>query len=163
MSNRRSWPRLSNGKALKELGTRLNSDNPYFSDGVNVNFGHILGHNKLFVKTFERGVGFTNACGTGMSATSLALALTHPDAASFNEPISVYNPGGMVKTILHRDDYNYWIELIGNATFTHIITVEESTIHQENLDELQSSSVETDENKAYMAFVNSLPSLKFEN
>ena len=71
-----------NGPALKELGTRLNSDNPYFSDGVNVNFGHILGHNKLFVKTFERGVGFTNACGTGMSATSLALALTHPNAAS---------------------------------------------------------------------------------
>ena len=69
-----------NGSALKELGTRLNSDNPYFSDGVNVNFGHILGHNKLFVKTFERGVGFTNACGTGMSATSLALALTHPDS-----------------------------------------------------------------------------------
>src|SRR5699024_4783130 len=90
-----------NGPALEELGTRLNSDNLYFSDGVNVNFGHILGHNKLFVKTFERGVGFTNACGTGMSATSLTLALTHPDAASFNEPISVYNPGGMVKTILH--------------------------------------------------------------
>ena len=152
-----------NGPALEELGTRLNSDNLYFSDGVNINFGHILGHNKLFVKTFERGVGFTNACGTGMSATSLTLALTHPDAASFNEPISVYNPGGMVKTILHRDDYNYWVELIGNATFTHIITVEESTIHQENLDELQSSSVETDENKAYLAFVNSLPSLKFEN
>ena len=152
-----------NGPALKELGTRLNNDNPYFSDGVNVNFGYILGHNKLFVKTFERGVGFTNACGTGMSATSLALALTHPDTASFNEPISVYNPGGMVKTILHRDNYNYWIELIGNATFTHTITVDESTIHQENLDELQSNSIETDENKAYLSFVNSLPSLKFEN
>ena len=149
-----------NSPALKELGTRLNSDNPYFSDGVNVNFGHVLGHNKLFVKTFERGVGFTNACGTGMSATSLALALTHPAMASFNEPISVYNPGGMVKTILHRDNYNYWIELIGNATFTHTLTVDESAIHQENLNELRGKSVETNENNAYMAFISSLPSLK---
>ena len=145
-----------NGPALKELGTRLNSDNPYFSDGVNVNFGHILGHNKLFVKTFERGVGFTNACGTGMSATSLALALTHPDAASFNEPISVYNPGGMVKTILHRDDYNYWIELIGNATFTHTLTVDESSLHAVDLADLRKNVVESNENQAYQTFVDSL-------
>lgn len=149
------------GPALKELGTRLNSDNPYFNDGVNVNFGYILGHNELFVKTFERGVGFTNACGTGMSATSLALAHTHPDMASFNEPINVYNPGGMVKTILHRDNYNYWIELIGNATFTHTLTAEESALHQADLPALSKNITESNENQAYLAFVNSLPALTF--
>lgn len=147
------------GPALEELGTWLNGDNPYFSDGVNVNFGYLLGHNKLFVKTFERGVGFTNACGTGMSATSLALALTHPEAASFNEPISVYNPGGMVKTILHRDNHHYWIELIGNATFTHTLTVKESSLHTVDLADLGQNIVESEENQAYQRFVESLPSL----
>lgn len=147
------------GPALEELGSWLNGDNPYFSDGVNVNFGYLLGHNKLFVKTFERGVGFTNACGTGMSATSLALALTHPEAASFNEPISVYNPGGMVKTILHRDNHHYWIELIGNATFTHTLTVKESSLHTVDLADLRQNIAESEENQAYQRFVESLPSL----
>ncbi|MBB1078558.1 diaminopimelate epimerase [Limosilactobacillus sp. STM2_1] len=145
------------GPDLGELGTRLNSNNPYFSDGVNVNFGHILGHNTLFVKTFERGVGFTNACGTGMSATSLAFALVNPSQVTFNEPISVYNPGGMVKTVLHHDAGTYWIELIGNATFTHKLEISESALHQAQLD--IADVKETNEQQAYENFINNLPTL----
>lgn len=147
-----------NGSDLGELGARLNSDNPYFSDGVNVNFGHVLGHNALFVKTFERGVGFTNACGTGMSATSLAFALVKPNMVTFNEPISVYNPGGMVKTILHHNAGEYWIELIGNATFTHKLEISEDALHQANLD--ITNTAETNEQQAYNDFVNNLPILE---
>lgn len=148
-------------KELGPLGEWLNGDNPYFSDGVNVNFGHILGHNKIFVKTYERGVGFTNACGTGMSATSLAFALTYPDQADFGQPITVFNPGGMVRTILHHENHNYWIELIGNATFTHQIKVDEKFLHDANVTAENTKVSETGEQSAYLDFVNQLDKPNF--
>lgn len=147
------------GPALKEVGTRLNSDNPYFSDGVNVNFAQILGQNQLFVRTFERGVGFTNACGTGMSATSLAFCLTHPDMAQLEEEISVYNPGGQVKVIVHREDNHYWMELIGNATFTEEVEISEDDLHKQDFSKAKISS--TGEQDKYLEFVDSLP--RFNN
>lgn len=153
-------PAVIEGPLLGKLGAYLNGQNPYFSDGVNVNFARILGKNKLFVRTYERGVGFTNACGTGMSATSLAFALLHTDQASFDQPISVYNPGGMVKTIVHFTNGRYWIELIGNATFTHRITVDESFLHNANVHADHCQITETGEQAAYEQFVNQLPTFK---
>ena len=32
---------------LKEVGEYLNNENPYFSDGVNINFVQIIGENQL--------------------------------------------------------------------------------------------------------------------
>ncbi|MGU9954871.1 diaminopimelate epimerase [Limosilactobacillus fermentum] len=145
------------GPVLGELGQRLNGENPYFADGVNVNFAHILGPNELFVRTYERGVGFTNACGTGMSATTLAFALTHPDQAGFETPITVYNPGGMVKTILHHHDARYTIDLIGNATFTNQIEVHEAALHDAQVTDADVTVTETGEQAAYLDFVASLP------
>ncbi|KRM40697.1 diaminopimelate epimerase [Lactobacillus hamsteri DSM 5661 = JCM 6256] len=140
---------------LGNLGKRLNDKNIYYPDGVNVNFAQILGKNNLFVRTYERGVGFTNACGTGMSATSLAFCLTHPEEAKFNEPITVYNPGGMVKTIVHYEKKQYWIELIGNATFTNKIEISESDLHNANFENIKITS--TSEQEAYLKFINNLP------
>lgn len=145
------------GSLLGELGTYLNGENPYYSDGVNVNFATILDKNKLFVRTFERGVGFTNACGTGMSATSLAFVLTHPDMADLNTPITVYNPGGMVQTIVHFDNHHYWVELIGNATVTHQISVDEQALHDANVSAENTTVNVTDEQAAYEKMVDSLP------
>lgn len=145
------------GPLLGELGPYLNGDNPYFSDGVNINFAQILGPNKLFVRTYERGVGFTNACGTGMSATTLAFVLLHGDQASFNEPITVYNPGGMVKTIVHFSNGHYWIELVGNATFTHHIEVDEALLHRGKVTAADCQISSTGEQTAYEQFVHSLP------
>lgn len=141
--------------ALKEVGSKLNSTNPYFPDGVNVNFAQIIGKNKLFVRTFERGVGFTNACGTGMSATSLAFCLTHPDLAKFETPITVYNPGGMVKVIVHHENGDYWMELIGNATFTDKIEISESDLHKQDFSNIKITS--TGEQDNYEKFIASLP------
>lgn len=145
------------GPLLGELGRYLNGDNPYYSDGVNINFAKILGKNKLFVRTFERGVGFTNACGTGMSSATLAFALTHPEMAEFNQLITVYNPGGMVQTIVHFDDHRYWIELIGNATVTHQITVAEEALHNADVTADNTTITKTDEQAAYDSFVKKLP------
>ncbi|MCH4165654.1 MAG: diaminopimelate epimerase [Lentilactobacillus diolivorans] len=139
---------------LGNLGTMLNRPNDYFTDGVNVSFAQILDKNSLFVRTFERGVGFTNACGTGMSATSLAFCLNHPQMADFEQTISVYNPGGMVKTRVHDNDGTYQIDLIGNATFTHKVDLTEADLHDNDLSHAQIS--DTGEQAAYLDFVKGL-------
>ncbi|WP_334333562.1 diaminopimelate epimerase [Companilactobacillus sp. HBUAS59544] len=141
---------------LNNLGTKLNAKNPYFPEGVNVSFCKILGTNKLFVQTFERGVGFTNACGTGMSATSLLFAILHNKQFDSTKDISVYNPGGMVKTNiqLNTDKEKSLIKLIGNATFTHEINIDEQKLHENDLTNI--SITQTGEESDYQAFVQSI-------
>lgn len=141
---------------LGQLGKTLNSANPYFTDGVNVNFGQILGQNRLFVKTYERGVGFTNACGTGMSATSLAFYLNHPDKCNLDEEITVFNPGGMVKTKVSKVGDKFEIQLIGNATFTHEIIVSEQHLHQNTVSKDVCQINQTGEQEAYLNFIDQL-------
>lgn len=115
---------------LEELGKKLNRTNPYFPEGVNISFSQIIDNTTLFVKTYERGVGFTNACGTGMSATTLAYILSQGKNDLLDHVISVYNPGGMVKTVVHCDNSTnqYWIKLIGNATVTDQIVFDENDL-----------------------------------
>ncbi|WP_119317773.1 diaminopimelate epimerase [Companilactobacillus formosensis] len=141
---------------LGTLGKTLNAANPYFPEGVNVSFAKILDTNKLFVQTYERGVGFTNACGTGMSATSLIFALLHSNEFDPTQDISVYNPGGMVKTHVNLNSVKELSELhlIGNATFTHEIQISELNLHNNNLSNL--TVTETGEQKSYQAFVDSI-------
>ena len=138
---------------LAKLGTKLNQKNPYFPDGVNVSFAQVLSSGHLFVRTFERGVGFTNACGTGMSATSLIYALTNQSENLFDKLLTVLNPGGFVQTKVHRTANSYWIELIGNATVTHYIDVAESTLHQKQPDFNNFKITTTSENEAYQNFI----------
>ncbi|WP_125590772.1 diaminopimelate epimerase [Companilactobacillus jidongensis] len=141
---------------LGEVGRALNAPNAYFPEGVNVSFCEILDTNKLFVQTYERGVGFTNACGTGMSATSLVFALLNDDYFDPDNDITVYNPGGMVKTNIqlsaHKEDSK--IRLIGNATFTNQIDISETDLHSAVLDNIEIS--ETGEENSYQEFVNSV-------
>ncbi|HIY93439.1 diaminopimelate epimerase [Companilactobacillus sp. HBUAS56275] len=142
--------------ALNDLGQKLNSTNDYFPEGVNISFAKILDENKLFVQTFERGVGFTNACGTGMSATSLVFALLHPEQFDSNKDITVYNPGGMVRTNVKLNPIKELseIRLIGNATFTHNLEISEDALHQNQLDDLNVE--ETGEEKDYQSFIKSI-------
>lgn len=146
-------PEVLNSDLLKNLGTKLNQPNPYFPDGVNVSFAQVINSRHLFVRTFERGVGFTNACGTGMSAASLVFALTCPQNHVFENLLTVSNPGGFVQTIVHQDGASYWVELIGNATITHYIDVDESELHKQQLDWEKFRITSTIENKAYQKFM----------
>ncbi|CAK1236508.1 diaminopimelate epimerase [Fructobacillus fructosus] len=142
---------------LGQLGQRLNAENPYFPDGVNVNFAKILGKNTLFVQTYERGVGFTNACGTGMSATSYAFSMIHPELVDVSKELTIYNPGGMVKTRIHQDKEQPWIELIGNATFIDKVTIPEEYLSSGHFDLAQLRPVQTGEETNYNRFVANLP------
>lgn len=99
------------------IASQLNSENEWFPDGVNVSFIYRLAPRKLFVRTYERGVGFTNACGTAMSASSLATKWV--DGLQNEVTLDVYNPGGMVKCQIHETTEKTWIDLIGNATYEY--------------------------------------------
>lgn len=146
-------PAILKSKLLEQLGTQLNQPNPYFPDGVNVSFVQIIDSSHLFVKTFERGVGFTNACGTGMSAASLVFALTQPSEQVLEKLITVSNPGGFVQTRVYKVSQSYWIELIGNATITHYLQTTELQLHQAHPDFSKWQAVATPEDAAYQEFI----------
>lgn len=138
---------------LEELATYLNGENPYFPDGVNVSFVEELGHQKIFVRTFERGVGFTNACGTAMAASSLMYVLLK--GGKLEEKIQVTNPGGMVQTIVHQKiDGSYWMDLIGNATYLNKFSISLEDILSHKLD--NGKCIQLDEDMAYRDFVENI-------
>lgn len=138
---------------LGALGRYLNNGtNPIFPDGVNVSFVNIIDQNKIFVRTFERGVGYTNACGTAMSASSLVSVLLHSNQVANNTIISVLNPGGMVKTKVHHQvSGESWVDLIGNATFVKHVSVSLNDALAGNFDEVTVN--QTGEQVAYQDFV----------
>jgi diaminopimelate epimerase len=106
----------------KQLSEYVNGPNPLFPDGVNVSFVKPLQKGAIYVRTFERGVGFTNACGTAMSASSLVTCLSGLNEKE--KAIEVYNQGGKVRCVVHETEAGYWIELIGNATYTYQTTID---------------------------------------
>lgn len=91
---------------------KFNGTNDFFSDGVNVSYVTDL-EQGIFVRTFERGVGFTNACGTAMTASALVSCMA--GLAPFGE-VPVYNPGGMVKCTVEKNGDSFSLLLTGNAT-----------------------------------------------
>ncbi|WP_442594123.1 diaminopimelate epimerase [Neobacillus sp. D3-1R] len=102
---------IDNQKSLSEY---VNGPNEWFPEGVNVSFVKSIEKGHIYVRTFERGVGFTNACGTAMSASSLVTCLLNLN--DLGEKIHVYNDGGMVNCVAHQTENSYQIDLIGNAT-----------------------------------------------
>ncbi len=55
---------------MAALGPRIEHD-PLFPARVNVNFAQVIGADHLRLTVWERGVGFTRACGTGACATAV--------------------------------------------------------------------------------------------
>lgn len=102
------------------LAQFLNSENPFCPDGVNVSYAFPVDPSTIYVRTYERGVGFTNACGTAMTASALVAKI---NGFVEGEEIKVYNPGGFVKCKVNQVDGKWKLSLIGNATYisTHKI------------------------------------------
>ncbi|MFJ7748250.1 diaminopimelate epimerase [Peribacillus sp. NPDC097295] len=132
----------------EELATKVNRPNDLFPDGVNVSFVKELEPGSIYVRTFERGVGFTNACGTAMSASSLVTCSIGLN--SLEQEISVYNNGGKVKCIVHHDEKrdSYSIDLIGNATYEYKVSMEIDQVHPETFQVLEKHEYEN-ETKLY--------------
>lgn len=70
--------------------------------GVNVNFAKVIDTKQIMLRVFERGVGFTQACGSGACAT---FAVAH-QAMLVDSAITVKLPGG--ELMLRYDDGDIW-------------------------------------------------------
>jgi diaminopimelate epimerase len=121
----------------EEISQSVNQPNDLFPDGVNVSFVKPLEKGHIFVRTFERGVGFTNACGTAMSASALVTCLIGLN--ELEKSIEVYNPGGKVRCVVHQKADKYTIDLIGNGTylFRTKVSVPVKNLNEFTVDEIQ--------------------------
>ena len=59
---------------LDDWGPRVEG-NPLFSEKINVEFAQMLSSNEIRMRVWERGVGITEACGTGSCATLVAAVI----------------------------------------------------------------------------------------
>ncbi len=133
----------------RKIAEKLNRPNLITPGGVNVSFVLPMESNEIFVRTFERGVGFTNACGTAMSASALVTCLL--ELNKFDEVIKVFNPGGMVECICTpMDDSSPKIDLIGNATYEYHGNIEFNL--NSNFEWKWVSKNDLEENKQYEEF-----------
>ena len=76
----------------------------------------------LFVRTFERGVGLTESCGSAMAASTYAAGLT--GRVPFGTEILVFNKGGMVRAEARAPDQGGDVTVAGNASFLYDASVE---------------------------------------
>lgn len=120
----------------EKLASTLNGVNKITPDGVNVSYVLPISKNEIFVRTYERGVGFTNACGTAMTASSLVATLLK---LVDDEVVTVYNPGGFVKCHVQQQENETQLSLIGNATYIEKYTLiaDEERYSMDLLEELE--------------------------
>ncbi len=121
---------------LVRLGERVKEIKDIFPRGVNVSMMQHLGGDKIFVATYERGVGLTASCGTAMTASSTTASLL--GLCGWDSAIDVRNRGGFVRCITHNAD-GLRTELIGNATYEYTaqITPEFEIVEREDIIEEQ--------------------------
>jgi diaminopimelate epimerase len=79
------------------LGPRIERD-VRLKAGANVGFAHVRDASNLELTVWERGVGFTLACGTG--ACAAAVAAVETGRAARNAPLTVHLPGGPLQIVV---------------------------------------------------------------
>lgn len=105
---------------LTALGDWCEAGPDLLADRANVSFvelrpGSGPGQADLFVQTYERGVGLTNACGSAMAASAHVAGLT--GRIPFGSWITVHNPGGRVRARAEGPAGGDQVTIAGNATF----------------------------------------------
>jgi diaminopimelate epimerase len=108
---------------LVRTGTICEAAPDWLPNRANVSFVELHG-DELYVRTFERGVGLTNACGSAMGASTFVAGLT--GRLPFDREIIVRNRGGLVRATAGA---NGMVTLSGNATveWTGAVTVDLAT------------------------------------
>ncbi len=90
-------------------GYKIRNSTNYVSEGINVNFVEQENENKIFVRTYERGVeDETFSCGTGVTAAALTF-LKDKNLQS----VDVKVLGGNLKVYAEKDGNNFkniWLE-----------------------------------------------------
>lgn len=96
---------------LVRVGTLCEAAPDWLPNRANVSFVTVKA-DAIFVRTFERGVGLTDSCGSAMAASTYAACLNGRKA--FDTPVTVLNRGGLVRAVAGADGM---VTLSGNATF----------------------------------------------
>jgi len=103
---------------LVRLGEICEAGPDWLPQRANVSFVEVRG-DTLFVRTFERGVGLTDSCGSAMAASTYAACLT--GRIAWDSTTVVFNRGGLVRTFAGEDGM---VTLSGNATYEWAGSVE---------------------------------------
>ena len=99
---------------LVALGRLCEAAPAWLPNRANVSFVELRGSDALFVRTFERGVGLTDSCGSAMAASTYAACLT--GRIAFGAETTVFNRGGLVRAEASDDGM---VRLSGNATYDY--------------------------------------------
>lgn len=97
---------------LVRVGEACEAAPDWLPNRANVSFVEVRGADTLFVRTFERGVGLTDSCGSAMAASTFAACLT--GRVAYDTQATVLNRGGRV---LARAGADAMVTLHGNATW----------------------------------------------
>ena len=102
---------------VSELGREIRYHEHYAPAGTNVNFVQHNGDGSIRVRTYERGVGETLACGTGVSASALITAKLD----ECGSPVSVRVLGGddLAVAFERNGDAFANVKLTGPAEFVY--------------------------------------------
>jgi diaminopimelate epimerase len=113
------------GDARLELAPLVQSD-ARFPHGVNVGFAELIGPRRVDLFVYERGAGWTQACGTG--ACAAAVAAVETGRARRGEPIEVRLPGGPLTIIVGAPDER--LKMTGPAVhvFDGVVDIDGSSI-----------------------------------
>ncbi|KQM49038.1 diaminopimelate epimerase [Sphingomonas sp. Leaf208] len=103
---------------LVRVGEACEAAPDWLPNRANVSFVEVRGRD-LFVRTFERGVGLTDSCGSAMAASTYAACLT--GRIAYDTPTTVFNKGGLVRA---EASEAAMVTLSGNATFEWTGSVE---------------------------------------
>ena len=135
---------------LEELGERIKRLPEWFPRGINLSFFTLEGQQRIFVATYERGVGLTESCGTAMTASATAATLL--GLTQEGEEIEVMNRGGMVRCCCQITEQGIRTRLVGNASYESHGEI----LCQEGRFELSPKGEFQEEIKAYRAFLKAL-------
>lgn len=135
---------------LTRYGKFGNEEKQYFAEGINVNFCTILAEDKIYVRTYERGVGITKSCGTGMTSSVTTYALKHD---RFYRWIDIYNDGGKIKCFVEPVGDHYNVRFIGNATYEFEAEVDLDEILEKEIINIQ-PKIYMEEAQLFEAFFN---------
>ena len=106
------WVDDVNAYDLARFGPLL-ENHPIFPERANITLAHIVDRDHITIRTWERGVGLTQACGSAACATAAAAARLK----RANRIVQIALPGGVLAIEWReRDDH---VLMTGTATFEY--------------------------------------------
>jgi diaminopimelate epimerase len=136
---------------LVATGRRVSADPEHFPQGANVSYVMPLSTaDEVFIRTYERGAGLSDSCGSGVVASRAAYARL--GALDPGLPLLVRNPGGPSKVTLHTANGRWYPTLEGNATLVYRAEIDLDLLLHDSKPALFDLDALSDEISAFVAF-----------